>query len=499
LSVFFFAISKLDSFRKNSKYFILKKREISKSKLWKDRWDCMENFRIEKDTLGEVQVPVDKYWGAQTQRSKDNFKIGTEKMPLEVIYGLAYVKKAAAIVNNQLGKLNAEKMSAIQKASDEILSGLLDDHFPLAVWQTGSGTQTNMNVNEVIANRANELLRNQKSEEKVHPNDDVNMSQSSNDTFPTAMHMGAYMYLNENLLPSIQVLKNALVEKEKAFANIVKIGRTHLQDATPITLGQEISGWRAMLDKNEKMVTDASKYLLDLAIGGTAVGTGLNTHPEFAERMAKELSNLTNCPFQSSSNKFHALTSHDEIVFVHGALKALAADLMKIANDIRFLASGPRSGIGELIIPTNEPGSSIMPGKVNPTQSEALTMVVCQVFGNDFTIGFAASQGNFELNVFKPVIFYNLIQSIRLLSDGMRSFTEKCVVGIEANEKVINHLLEQSLMLVTALNPHIGYEKSAEIAKLAFKENLTLKEAALKTGYLTVEQFDQWIKPENMV
>jgi fumarate hydratase, class II len=459
----------------------------------------MENFRIEKDTLGDVQVPIEKYWGAQTQRSKDNFKIGTEKMPLEVIYGLAYIKKAAAIVNNQLGKLNTVKTSVIQKACDEILSGQLDDHFPLVVWQTGSGTQTNMNVNEVIANRANELLRDQNSEEKIHPNDDVNMSQSSNDTFPTAMHMAAYMYLNKNLLPSIQVLKNALIEKEKAFAKIVKIGRTHLQDATPITLGQEVSGWRAMLDKNEKMVTDASIYLLDLAIGGTAVGTGLNTHPEFAERMAKELSNLTNCSFQSSTNKFQALTSHDEIVFVHGALKALAADLMKIANDVRFLASGPRSGIGELIIPTNEPGSSIMPGKVNPTQCEALTMVVCQVFGNDFTIGFAASQGNFELNVFKPVIFYNLIQSIRLLSDGMRSFTENCVIGIEANEKVIKNLLEQSLMLVTALNPHIGYEKSAEIAKLAYKENLTLKEAAQKTGYLTAEQFDQWIKPENMV
>lgn len=454
---------------------------------------------MEKDTLGEVEVPINKYWGAQTQRSKDNFKIGTEMMPLEVIYGLAYIKKAAASVNNQLEKLNTVKMEAITKACDEILNGQLNNHFPLVVWQTGSGTQTNMNVNEVIAYRANELLKDQNSEEKVHPNDDVNMSQSSNDTFPTAMHMAAYKYINESLLPSIQVLKNALIVKEKAFAKIVKIGRTHLQDATPITLGQEFSGWRAMLDKNEKMITDAGKYLLDLAIGGTAVGTGLNTHPEFAVRMGKELSILTSSPFHSSSNKFQALTSHDEIVFVHGALKALAADLMKIANDVRFLASGPRSGIGELIIPTNEPGSSIMPGKVNPTQCEALTMIVCQVFGNDFTIGFAASQGNFELNVFKPVIFYNLIQSIRLLSDGMRSFTENCVIGIEANEKVINHLLEQSLMLVTALNPHIGYEKSAEIAKLAYKENSTLKEAAKKTGYLTAEQFDQWVKPENMV
>ncbi|WML43272.1 class II fumarate hydratase [Neobacillus sp. PS3-40] len=459
----------------------------------------MENFRIEKDTLGEVQVPSEKYWGAQTQRSKENFKIGTEKMPIEVIYALTNIKKAASLVNNQLGKLNSEKMTAIQNACNEILTGNFDDQFPLVVWQTGSGTQTNMNVNEVIANRANELLRSQNSEEKVHANDDVNMSQSSNDTFPSAMHMAAYQFLNVNLIPALQELKSALISKEKEFEGLVKIGRTHLQDATPITLGQEISGWRAMLDKNEKMVNEVGKYLLDLAIGGTAVGTGLNTHPEFAERVAKEISNLTNYPFKTSENKFQALTSHNEIVLVHGSLKALAADLMKIANDIRFLASGPRSGIGELILPVNEPGSSIMPGKVNPTQSEALTMIVCQVFGNDFTIGFAASQGNFELNVFKPVIIYNFIQSIRLLSDGMRTFSEKCVKGIAANKKVIKSHLEQSLMLVTALNPHIGYEKAAEIAKLAYKENLTLKEAAQKTGYVSPEQFDQWIKPENMV
>jgi fumarate hydratase, class II len=459
----------------------------------------MENFRIEKDTLGEVQVPSEKYWGAQTQRSKENFKIGTEKMPIEVIYALTNIKKAASLVNNQLGKLNTEKMTAIQNACNEILTGNFDDQFPLVVWQTGSGTQTNMNVNEVIANRANELLRSQNSEEKVHANDDVNMSQSSNDTFPSAMHMAAYQFLNVNLIPALQELKSALISKEKEFEGLVKIGRTHLQDATPITLGQEISGWRAMLDKNEKMVNEVGKYLLDLAIGGTAVGTGLNTHPEFAERVAKEISNLTNYPFKTSENKFQALTSHNEIVLVHGSLKALAADLMKIANDIRFLASGPRSGIGELILPVNEPGSSIMPGKVNPTQSEALTMIVCQVFGNDFTIGFAASQGNFELNVFKPVIIYNFIQSIRLLSDGMRTFSEKCVKGIAANKKVIKSHLEQSLMLVTALNPHIGYEKAAEIAKLAYKENLTLKEAAQKTGYVSPEQFDQWIKPENMV
>ncbi|MFF2446289.1 class II fumarate hydratase [Neobacillus sp. NPDC058068] len=459
----------------------------------------MENFRIEKDTLGEVRVPADKYWGAQTQRSKENFKIGTEKMPLELIYGLALIKKSAAIVNQQLGKLSELKMEAIKKVSDEILNGNFDEQFPLSVWQTGSGTQSNMNVNEVIANRANEWLKEQGSAEKIHPNDDVNMSQSSNDTFPTAMHIAAFIKVTESLLPAIQELKQTLLEKEKAFSTIVKIGRTHLQDATPLTLGQEISGWRAMLEKNERMISEASSYLLDLAIGGTAVGTGINADPQFGEKVSAKLSTLTGHPFRSAENKFHALTSHDEIVYVHGSIKALAADLMKIANDVRWLASGPRSGIGELTIPANEPGSSIMPGKVNPTQSEALTMVVCQVFGNDATIGVAASQGNFELNVFKPVIIHNLIQSIRLLSDGMRSFNKNCVVGIEANEKKIKEHVEQSLMLVTALNPHIGYEKAAQIAKLAFKENSTLKEAAIKTGFVSAEQFDQWIKPENMV
>lgn len=459
----------------------------------------MENFRIEKDTLGEVRVPADKYWGAQTQRSKENFKIGTEKMPLELIYGLTLIKKSAAIVNQQLGKLSELKMKAIKKVSDEILNGDFDEHFPLAVWQTGSGTQSNMNVNEVIANRANEWLKEQGSTENIHPNDDVNMSQSSNDTFPTAMHIAAYIKVRESLLPAIQELKQTLLEKEKAFSAIVKIGRTHLQDATPLTLGQEISGWRAMLEKNERMITEASSYLLDLAIGGTAVGTGINADPQFGEKVSAQLSTLTGHPFRSAENKFHALTSHDEIVYVHGSIKALAADLMKIANDVRWLASGPRSGIGELSIPANEPGSSIMPGKVNPTQSEALTMVVCQVFGNDMTIGFAASQGNFELNVFKPVIINNLIQSIRLLSDGMRSFNKNCAMGLEANEKIIKEHVEQSLMLVTALNPHIGYEKAAQIAKLAFKENSKLKEAAIKTGYVSAEQFDQWIKPENMV
>ncbi|QCJ41653.1 class II fumarate hydratase [Bacillus sp. S3] len=459
----------------------------------------MENVRIEKDTLGEVQVPADKFWGAQTQRSKENFKIGTEKMPLELVYGLAYIKKAAAAVNFQLGKLSEAKMKAIQTICDAIHHGDLDEHFPLVVWQTGSGTQTNMNVNEVVANRANELLKTQNSTEKIHPNDDVNMSQSSNDTFPTAMHIAAYLKITETLTPAIQKLKTTLREKEKAFAQIVKIGRTHLQDATPLTLGQEISGWRAMLEKDERMIKEASDYLLDLAIGGTAVGTGINADPKFGEKVAMELSTLTGYPFRSSENKFHALTSHDEIVYVHGALKALAADLMKIANDVRWLASGPRSGIGELTIPANEPGSSIMPGKVNPTQSEALTMAACQVFGNDATIGFAASQGNFELNVFKPVIIYNLIQSIRLLADGMNSFNHNCVVGLEANVEIIKDHVERSLMLVTALNPQIGYEKAAEIAKLAFKENSTLKEAALKTGYVTEEQFTEWMKPEKMV
>ncbi|AZU61156.1 class II fumarate hydratase [Neobacillus mesonae] len=459
----------------------------------------MDNFRIEMDTLGEVKVPADKFWGAQTQRSKENFKIGSEKIPLELIYGLTYIKKAAASVNLQLGKLSETKKKAIQKVCDDILNKDYDQHFPLAVWQTGSGTQANMNVNEVIANRANQWLTEQNINERVHPNDDVNMSQSSNDTFPTAMHIAGYIKIVENLLPAIEELRNTFREKEQAFAKIVKIGRTHLQDATPLTLGQEISGWRFMLEKNKTMITEAMDHLLDLAIGGTAVGTGINAGPEFSTRAAEEIAKLTGYPFRSSENKFHALTSHDEIVHAHGALKALAADLMKIANDVRWLASGPRSGIGELTIPANEPGSSIMPGKVNPTQSEALTMVVCQIFGNDATIGFAASQGNFELNVFKPVIIYNLIQSVQLLTDSIRSFNDHCAVGIEANTEVISKLVQQSLMLVTALNPHIGYEKAAEIAKLAFKENSTLKEAAIKTGYLTEEEFDQWVQPEKMV
>jgi fumarate hydratase, class II len=460
----------------------------------------VENYRIEKDTLGEVRVPIDKYWGAQTQRSKENFKIGTEKMPLELIYGLVFIKKAAAIVNFQLGKLSESKMKAIQKVCDSIHNGDMDDHFPLLVWQTGSGTQSNMNVNEVIANRANECLNGQGALlEKIHPNDVVNMSQSSNDTFPTAMHIAAYIKIVESLLPAISALKNTLHEKERDFSKIIKIGRTHLQDATPLTLGQEISGWRVMLEKCERMIKETSKFLLDLAIGGTAVGTGINAPPQFGDKVAEQISTLTGYPFRSSENKFHALTSHDEIVHVHGALKALAADLMKIANDVRWLASGPRSGIGELIIPANEPGSSIMPGKVNPTQSEALTMIACQVFGNDATIGFAASQGNFELNVFKPVIFNNFIQSIRLLTDGIKSFNKNCALGLQANEEVIKEHVNRSLMLVTALNPHIGYEKAAEIAKLAFKENCSLREAALKIGYVSEEQFSKWVRPENMI
>ncbi|PLS03024.1 class II fumarate hydratase [Neobacillus cucumis] len=459
----------------------------------------MEKFRVEKDTLGEIRVPADKYWGAQTQRSRENFKIGEEKMPIEVIYSLVFIKKAAAMVNYKLGKLNEVKMRTIVDVCNEIHNGDYDHHFPLLVWQTGSGTQSNMNVNEVIANRANQILIDLGSSERIHPNDDVNMSQSSNDTFPTAMHMAAYIKITKSLIPVIFELKNTLQEKEKAFAGIVKIGRTHLQDATPLTLGQEISGWRAMLEKDEQIIKEASEHLLILAAGGTAVGTGINAHPQFGQLIAAELKNLTGFSFKSSDNKFHALTSHAEIVHVHGALKALAADLMKIANDIRWLASGPRSGIGEISIPANEPGSSIMPGKVNPTQSEALTMVACQIFGNDASIGFAASQGNFELNVFKPVIIYNLIQSIRLLADGIDSFNKNCAIGIEANVEKISNNVERSLMLVTALNPHIGYEKAAEIAKLAFKENSTLKEAALKTGYLTEEQFSEWINPEKMV
>ncbi|KMY48971.1 class II fumarate hydratase [Peribacillus loiseleuriae] len=456
-------------------------------------------YRIEKDTMGEVKVPYDKYWGAQTERSRNNFKIGNEKMPIELIHAFAYVKQAAAKVNFDLGDLSETKKNAIVKICGEILEGTLDEHFPLVVWQTGSGTQSNMNVNEVIANKGNEWLKEKGSDEKLHPNDDVNKGQSSNDTFPTAMHIAAYVEVASKLVPAIKVLRDTFAAKEKEFADIVKIGRTHLQDATPITLGQEISGWRAMLDKSLNMVEESSKHILNLALGGTAVGTGINTKPEFAALSAKQMAADTGFDFVTSDNKFHALTSHDEIAYAHGAIKALAADLMKIANDVRWLASGPRSGIAEIAIPENEPGSSIMPGKVNPTQSEALTMIAVQVVGNDTAISFAASQGNFELNVFKPVIIYNFLQSVKLLSDGIHSFNDNCAVGITANLDKIKGNVERSLMLVTALNPHIGYEKAAEIAKTAFKNNSTLKETALKLGYLNEEQFEEWVNPQNMV
>jgi fumarate hydratase, class II len=457
------------------------------------------DYRIERDTIGEMKVPKEKYWGAQTQRSKENFQIGTERMPIEVIYAFAQLKKAAAVVNHSLGKLAEEKKKAISQACDEILKGKWDDHFPLVVWQTGSGTQSNMNVNEVVAYRANEILKRGGSDELIHPNDDVNMSQSSNDTFPTAMHIAAYQAIYSGLLPVVDQFIETLNEKEAKFQDIIKIGRTHLQDATPLTLGQEVSGWRAMMEKSRHMIKDSLRQLVHLAIGGTAVGTGINAHPSFGDKVAQELENQTGIAFVSSDNKFHALTSHDEIVYVHGAIKALAADLMKVANDVRWLSSGPRSGIGEITIPANEPGSSIMPGKVNPTQSEAVTMVVTQVFGNDSAISIAASQGNFELNVFKPVIIYNLLQSVRLLTDSIRSFNDKCVKGLEANEEVIEDFVQRSLMLVTALNPHIGYEKAAEIAKNAHNSGATLKEAALQSGYLTEEQYDEWINPANMV
>ncbi|WP_019240924.1 MULTISPECIES: class II fumarate hydratase [Bacillus] len=456
-------------------------------------------YRMEKDTIGEIQVPADKLWGAQTQRSSQNFKIGTEKIPTEVIQAFAVLKKSAALVNQSLGKLEAVKAEAIVKVADEILNGQHKEQFPLVVWQTGSGTQSNMNINEVIAHRANEILTASKENVRIHPNDDVNKSQSSNDTFPTAMHIAGVLAVEDQLLPALQSLKKTLVGKAEEFENIIKIGRTHLQDATPLTLGQEISGWVRMLEKSEKMIEGSLEYMRELAIGGTAVGTGINAHPKYGEMMAEQISQLTKKTFISAPNKFHALTSHDEIVHVHGALKALAADLMKIANDVRWLASGPRSGIGEITIPANEPGSSIMPGKVNPTQSEALTMVVCQVMGNDVTISMAASQGNFELNVFKPVIIFNFLQSVRLLSDAMNSFNNHCAVGIEANTEVIQQNLEKSLMLVTALNPYIGYEKAASIAKLAHKEGLTLKEAAVKLNLLTADQFNQMVRPEEMI
>ncbi|MFZ7754874.1 class II fumarate hydratase [Bacillus thuringiensis] len=456
-------------------------------------------YRIERDTLGEIKVPADKLWAAQTQRSKENFPIGTEQMPLEIVKAFAILKKSAALSNQKLGKLSKEKAEAIVEAADEVIAGKWNEHFPLVVWQTGSGTQSNMNVNEVIANRGNQILKEKDLDVHIHPNDDVNMSQSSNDTFPTALHVACVIAVENHVLPAITKLKETLAEKVTAFEHIIKIGRTHLQDATPLTLGQEISGWHRMLEKTERMIAESNTYMKELAIGGTAVGTGINAHPKFGEMVSEEISQFTGKQFVSAPNKFHALTSHDEVVYTHGALKALAADLMKIANDVRWLASGPRSGLGEIIIPANEPGSSIMPGKVNPTQSEALTMVVAQVMGNDATIGFAASQGNFELNVFKPVIAYNFLQSAHLLADAIVSFNDNCAVGIEADEEVINENVNRSLMLVTALNPHIGYENAAKIAKHAHKEGLTLKEAALQSGLLTEEQFDEIVDPKKMI
>ena len=456
-------------------------------------------YRIEKDTMGEMKVAEEVYWGAQTQRSLENFKIGWEKMPVSLIKAFAVLKRSLAVVNSRLGKLDDQKAEAIIKACDEILDGKLADQFPLAVWQTGSGTQSNMNMNEVISGRATEILGTDfRHERLIHPNDHVNMSQSSNDTFPTAMHIAAVTVVEDDLFPAIFKLHDTLKSKSDEFANIVKIGRTHLQDATPLTLGQEFSGYVAMLETNLRQVKEALEHVRELAIGGTAVGTGLNAHPKLAVMAAEEISKFTGKRFKSANNKFQALTSHDALAGVSGALKALAANLMKIANDIRWLASGPRCGIGELEIPENEPGSSIMPGKVNPTQAEAMTMVACQVFGNDATIGFAASQGNFELNVFKPVIIYNFLQSVQLLSDVMMSFEEHCASGIKANRDKIDQNLHNSLMLVTALNPHIGYDKAAKIAKKAHAEKTTLKEAALSLGYLTEEQFDEYVVPENM-
>lgn len=455
-------------------------------------------YRIEKDTLGEVKVPSDKFWGAQTERSRQNFPIGQEKMPTEIIKAFAILKKSTAQANCDLGLLEEEKAKAIAHAADLVIEGKLDDHFPLVVWQTGSGTQSNMNVNEVLAFVGNNWLKEKGSELVLHPNDDVNKSQSSNDTYPTALHIATVLKMEDVVLPALRVLKDSIKEKSDEFMDIVKIGRTHLQDATPITLGQEFSGWHRMLEKTEKMIIESAEHLKDLAIGGTAVGTGLNAHPEYAERVCKEISNLTNKNFRSEPVKFHSLTSYDEVVYAHGALTALATDLMKIANDVRWLASGPRSGIGEITIPANEPGSSIMPGKVNPTQSEALTMVVTQVVGNNATINFANSQGNFELNVFKPVIAYNFLQSGQLLADSMLSFEKRVVRGIEPNMEKIEQFLNDSLMLVTALNPHIGYENAAKIANKAYEDNTSLKEAALALGLLTEEEFDKYVVPKEM-
>jgi fumarate hydratase class II len=455
-------------------------------------------MRLESDSMGQIQVPSDRYWGAQTERSLMHFDIGFDVMPREMIRALGILKKAAALVNEELGKLAGDKARLIVQAADEVIEGKLDEHFPLRVWQTGSGTQTNMNANEVISNRAIEIAGGRMGSKKpVHPNDDVNMSQSSNDTFPTAMHIAAAEQMNK-LIPEVERLRDAISAKANEYCDVVKIGRTHLQDATPLTVGQEMGGWASLLDRDVERLRQVLPGLYDLAIGGTAVGTGLNSHPEFAERAAKRIAELTGLPFKSHPNKFAALSAHDEMVFASGALKTLAASLMKIANDIRWLASGPRAGFGELILPENEPGSSIMPGKVNPTQSEAMTMVAVQVMGNDAAIGFAGSQGNFELNVFNPVMIHNLLHSIRLLKDACHGFVEHCVEGIELNRERIEEHLRNSLMLVTALNPHIGYDNAARIAKNAHKKGISLRESAVELGLLTAEQFDEYVKPEEM-
>jgi fumarate hydratase class II len=459
-----------------------------------------QKTRVEIDSFGPIDVPADRYWGAQTERSLRNFRIGTERMPIPVIRALAVIKRAAAEVNHELGSLDARRTKAIVRAAQEVIDGKLDDHFPLVVWQTGSGTQTNMNVNEVIAARANEILGGKPGDNApVHPNDHVNMSQSSNDCFPTAMHIAAVTEITRHLLPALAHLHAALERKRKEFAGIVKIGRTHTQDATPLTLGQEFSGYAAQVKAGRERVSQALKHLYPLAQGGTAVGTGLNTKPRFAALIAKRIAALTGLPFVSAPNKFEALASHDAIVFAHGALTSVATGLFKIANDIRLLGSGPRSGLGELILPANEPGSSIMPGKVNPTQAEAVTMVCCQVFGNNATITVAASQGHFELNVYKPVIAFAMLQSVRLLADAAVSFTDNCVTGIRADEARIRELMERSLMLVTALAPHIGYQRAAEIAKAAHAAGTTLREEAIRLGYVSAAEFDRLVRPEKMI
>ncbi|MDX7998449.1 class II fumarate hydratase [Xenorhabdus sp. Reich] len=460
----------------------------------------MAAIRIEKDSMGPIEVPADQLWGAQTQRSLEHFRISQEKMPVALIHALALTKQAAASVNMDLGLLPKERGDAIIAAAKEVLEGKHPTEFPLAIWQTGSGTQSNMNMNEVLANRGSEILGGQRGNERlIHPNDDVNKSQSSNDVFPTAMHVAAVIAVREHLLPELKILQKTLADKAEAFKNIVKIGRTHLQDATPLTLGQEVSGWAAMLTHSLKHIEDSVPHVCELALGGTAVGTGLNTHPEYAVRVAKKIAELSGQPFVTAPNKFEALATCDALVHSHGALKGLASSLMKIANDVRWLASGPRCGIGEISIPENEPGSSIMPGKVNPTQCEAMTMLCAQIMGNDVAINIGGASGNFELNVFRPMVIDNFLQSVRLLADGMRSFNEHCAVGIEPNHDRITQLLNESLMLVTALNTHIGYDKSAEIAKKAHKEGLTLKQSAMQLGYLTEAEFDEWVRPEDMV